>query len=433
MVDENPKLSDLSQNSAWRQVLRVITALVVLVLVFDLAWQYLLAKNTQDFDWSAIVFELIEDQPDALESTTELVVNDRVVRISVGPIGDTHLQTNSPAKPSEEILLIEQSEGMFFTKAIPEKGVRATIGPLPRPSFLETYSPYVAMVFYSLLAVLLWLWMYPILKGLDTLSSAMRRFTRDHRASVPIENVRAPVDTMAKSFEYMASQIRSLIDTQQELGRGLSHELRTPLARAKFALASAESLKAYSPELLHSITQDIEEIESLTNAMLEYSRIQAAQPVNKGELFHLLPILDSIRDGNQWRTTAKIYYSVTLDECWGDSTLIKLALSNLIANAARYAKEKISVLYKTSPDGEQTVIVNDDGPGIPVADREQSLRAFCKVNVKENGKSSGFGLGLALVRSVMELHSGKLRLGESPEGGLSVALIWTRSQSQKSA
>ncbi|TVP55308.1 MAG: sensor histidine kinase [Halomonadaceae bacterium] len=103
----------------------------------------------------------------------------------------------------------------------------------------------------------------------------------------------------------------------------------------------------------------------------------------------------------------------------GDATRLELALSNLLRNAAHAAHSQVLVTLQA---GSQAVAitVEDDGPGIPLGDREQVLEPF--YTTKAAGE--GTGLGLAVVKSVMQEHQGQLLIGESRWGGCAVVLQW---------
>ena len=91
-------------------------------------------------------------------------------------------------------------------------------------------------------------------------------------------------------------------------------------------------------------------------------------------------------------------------------------IGNLVANAVRHA-HKVTVTA-THAGGSLTVLVDDDGPGIPEAEREAVFRPFHRLDTARNLEYSGTGLGLAIARDIARAHGGDITMGESPLGGL---------------
>jgi signal transduction histidine kinase len=110
-----------------------------------------------------------------------------------------------------------------------------------------------------------------------------------------------------------------------------------------------------------------------------------------------------------------------------DRTALHRAIGNLIGNAARFAVRH--VVASVSRDGNWVIVdIDDDGPGIPKADRSRVLEPFVRLenqpNPTGNRTGAGVGLGLAIVRRTMEQHSAKWEIGDSPLGGCRVRTYW---------
>jgi two-component system sensor kinase ParS len=110
--------------------------------------------------------------------------------------------------------------------------------------------------------------------------------------------------------------------------------------------------------------------------------------------------------------------------------LMELAVSNLLANALRYARRTVRIgvardhhLYR--------VVVEDDGDGIPEGDRATVFRAFTRLDNSRNRETGGFGLGLAIVARIASLHRGRVVAGTSDRlGGARLALEWPVPEAQ---
>lgn len=103
---------------------------------------------------------------------------------------------------------------------------------------------------------------------------------------------------------------------------------------------------------------------------------------------------------------------------------MELALSNLLANALRYAKQKVNITVMRDRDLYR-VVVEDDGEGIPESDRQAIFRAFTRLDTSRNRDTGGFGLGLAIVARIAALHRGRVIAEASTSlGGAKLALEW---------
>ena len=92
-------------------------------------------------------------------------------------------------------------------------------------------------------------------------------------------------------------------------------------------------------------------------------------------------------------------------------------IGNLLDNACKWSKSSINLYSRRSP-GFVSIVIDDDGPGIPAALRQQVLQR----GVRADESAPGSGLGLAIVRDLVDLHRGKIELSESPAGGLRATL-----------
>jgi two-component system OmpR family sensor kinase len=105
-----------------------------------------------------------------------------------------------------------------------------------------------------------------------------------------------------------------------------------------------------------------------------------------------------------------------------DIHLMETVLRNLLYNATRYARQSIRVTF-TIEGGVNSLFVDDDGPGIPEADRQRVFDSFVQLERVVGGKS-GFGLGLAIVKRAVEWHGGEVSVAGSPLGGARFAVTW---------
>ena len=95
---------------------------------------------------------------------------------------------------------------------------------------------------------------------------------------------------------------------------------------------------------------------------------------------------------------------------------MRRCLANLIANARHYGRQ-VWLSSVTVPDGVD-ILIDDDGPGIPAAERERVFQPFTRLDASRNPSTGGVGLGLTIARDVARSHGGDVHLETSPHGGL---------------
>ena len=244
------------------------------------------------------------------------------------------------------------------------------------------------------------------------------------RALAPLDTTRAAMDRMAAgdlehrlpdegptelrqaaaAFNTMADRVDGMLRSERELMAGISHELRTPLTRLQLELALLEDRE---PERAAAMRADLGEIETLIGEMLSLSRMQLGHAEVEAEELDLADLVDLPVEG-----------SLPLE---GDRRLLTRALDNLVRNAERYAGSPPRLRVEG-----RTLLVEDEGPGVPEEALDRLFEPFFRVETSRDRKQGGTGLGLMIVRQVVELHGGRVRAENRPEGGLRIRLDFSR-------
>ena len=226
------------------------------------------------------------------------------------------------------------------------------------------------------------------------------------------------VRAAGRAFLDMRARIERQIEQRTLMLSGVSHDLRTPLTRLKLELALLDEADA-APML-----RDVDEMQALLDAFLDFSRgaaVSEPEPVDPQELVRTIT--------SDWQRQEK---QVTLGEMTGAGEVMlrrqpmRRAVENLISNAVRYGSQaRVSVALT---ERSMRIRVEDDGPGIPAAQRGDAIRPFTRLDPARNqNRGTGVGLGLAIVADTARAHGGTLRLGESPDlGGLKADIVIAR-------
>ncbi len=210
----------------------------------------------------------------------------------------------------------------------------------------------------------------------------------------------------AAAFNRMQERILRFLSQRTEMLAGVSHDLRTPLTRLRLALAMLPAQGSLRQDVA-DMTGDVDEMDRMIGGYLAFARgegSEQAQPVD------LSAMLEEVASGAR-RAGAEVALvtppALTLPL---RPDAVRRAVTNLVDNARRHAS-RIG-LSAEPQERSVNVLVDDDGPGIPVERRESVFRPF------ETGAGGGTGLGLTIARDIVRAHGGEITLEQSPMGGL---------------
>jgi len=214
----------------------------------------------------------------------------------------------------------------------------------------------------------------------------------------------------AYEFDRMRKRISVHLNQRSEMLSGISHDLRTPLTRLKLQLALLKQ-----SELAKKMGEDIDEMEKMLNAYLEFS---SSQQEIKNEIIDLnLLIKKIILNYKDKHITLSGEENLKIN---GRNIAIKRCLINLIDNSLIYGK-KVEILLKKASTGA-VIIVDDDGPGVPEKERENVFKPFYRIDESRGQNKSGVGLGLSITNDIIRSHGGNIVLSTSPLNGLRVKI-----------
>ena len=268
-----------------------------------------------------------------------------------------------------------------------------------------------------LLVLCTWLLTRMAGRPLEQAASAMERMAGgDLRHRLP-ERGAPELKSAARSFNAMADRVETMLEAERQLMAGISHELRTPLTRLRLEL---ELLREglLSEERLSAMEGDLGELDMLVGEMLESSRLQLGErklrrePVALHELareaVEAMPLPDH-----------EVELVGTGEVVEVDRTRLKRVLTNLLQNAGKYAPKGTAVTVRVEG---RSVAVADEGPGVPEDALARLFEPFYRADRSRSRATGGVGLGLMIARQVVELHGGRIRAANRPNGGLVVHL-----------
>jgi signal transduction histidine kinase len=283
-------------------------------------------------------------------------------------------------------------------------------------------------LFYGAIALVLMVWLWPVARDLRALEAAVAQFGNRNWVFRTDIGSRSQIYGLSSAFHRMTNRIDRLIASHKDMSHAVSHEIRTPLSRMQFSLVLAQESPSLpqAQQYLDSIRSDIEAIDQLVTATLEYAILERAEfslNLATHDFRSLIPATVqqvAAHARADIRITADVSADASAVCC--DMHLLDTVLKNLLHNALRFARSEIRVTFSVR-DGMNELCVADDGPGIPEPDRLRVFDSFVQLD-RSAGRKSGFGLGLAIVRRVMEWHGGTVTAGESALGGALFTARW---------
>ena len=219
------------------------------------------------------------------------------------------------------------------------------------------------------------------------------------------------------AFIKMKERIQRQISERTQMLAGVSHDLRTPLTRMKLQLAMLPDNQKNGLDK-EEFLQDVNEMEKMLEGYLSFVSGEGGE---KSSFVDLNEMILSIL--NKFRNTKALIRYTTNDQVsaiQGREQALKRALTNVIGNAFNYG-HTVAVSLESN-NNKLEIIVDDDGPGIPVDKRDDVFKAFYRIDDSRNKETGGVGLGLAIAKDVIIYKKKKIELTDAPIGGLRVLI-----------
>ncbi|MES2072701.1 MAG: ATP-binding protein [Pseudomonadota bacterium] len=263
-------------------------------------------------------------------------------------------------------------------------------------------------------------------RGLQSLSAVAHDFGEGKLSARAKTRKTTSLYPLAERMNQMAGRIEGLLEAQKNLLHSVSHELRTPIARLEFGL---ELLRQHAKNdalevRIQGMEADLQELNALVGELLSLAKLDRQQVAQRAPF----PLADTLRnciealDHALGEKQIKIELTADLGTIAGDQRLFSRAVTNLMTNAAKYANRRIGLTAHKLTDDSVEVTVEDDGPGIPVAERERIFAPFYRMDRSRDRMTGGFGLGLAIAQKAIQLHGGSIHVTDSSLGGAKFVL-----------
>ena len=302
----------------------------------------------------------------------------------------------------------------FLVVRLPPEGASAYLRPLT----------WLAVVLLVSLALI-----YPlsrsITRPIERLTAAAESFGSGNLSARSGVQSDDEVGRLARSFDEMAARIQAARKAEKELLANVSHELRTPLARIHVALELIQARDEDVRKRLAVVGEELEELERLIADVLTASRLELAQaPLQRSPVSATQLVEKGRRRVQALEPERPVEAEVQADlSIVADEALLSRALDNLLDNARKYGGGPHSpIRVRAAREGPDAVLsVSDSGAGIPPDELERIFDPFYR-GTTARARESGFGLGLALARRIVEAHGGTIRASNVDGGGARIEM-----------
>lgn len=221
------------------------------------------------------------------------------------------------------------------------------------------------------------------------------------------------VGALARAFNRMAAELGETDRVRRDLVANVSHELRTPITALQARLENLiDGVEEPDPELLGTMLAQVERLGRLVTQLLDLSRLESGTLALQREEFAVEPMLaHAVRESQLHTPDVAVEVLVESPglEANGDPERVHQVVANLLENAVRFTPKGgvVSVRANRTSTGVR-IEVDDEGPGIPEADRDRVFERFYRADAARSSADGGAGLGLAIAQWIVELHGGEI-------------------------
>jgi signal transduction histidine kinase len=256
---------------------------------------------------------------------------------------------------------------------------------------------------------------------LDQLAAAVRRLGRRNQPATGLDPARGPreVRALISAFNTMSFELQLEDRLRRDLTANVAHELRTPVSILQVQTSAlTDGVTDWSPAAARSIEEEVARLSRLVEDLGTLAEAESASLSMEMEPVRIDHLATDAAQRLRHRFDERAI-SLELDvspvTVIGDADRIAEIIYNLLTNAARYAQQDGEVRIVVADESQPTLIVSDNGPGIPPEEQAAVFERFARGSTAAG--VSGSGIGLAVVQELVAAHGGTIQLRRSPEDG----------------
>ncbi len=255
----------------------------------------------------------------------------------------------------------------------------------------------------------------------------------DLTARLKSSNTQDEINQLINGINNLLERLESSFERISQFSSDASHELKTPLTIIKgeieIALRKDRSIDEYK-ETLKTSLDEVVVIEQSINDLLFLAKNEKDLITNREkEILYFDEIIDE--SINEVKNFAKLHQIeikfelVDAIEFKGYSNLLKIAIKNILKNAIQYSHENSSIVVKSyKKDDTLNISIQDFGIGIEKNEQEKIFEKFYRTDKSRNKNSGGTGLGMSIVKKIIDIHKGLIKIDSKPNLGTIITLVF---------
>ena len=275
------------------------------------------------------------------------------------------------------------------------------------------------------------------IKNLVTYTKIIKDKSKEKTDIENVKNRNDELGILSKSLDEMTNELNKRITTAENYSTDLLHEIRNPLASLKSAseIISETEDKVKREKLIKIVSHDVERIERLITDYSQMLKDEAVISTEKMQKINLKEIASSVVDDFNNIYNSKKNIEIKLKSngsenyfILGITNRIEQIISNLLENSISFSSENQEIIVEVSKDenGRHKLVVIDEGRGFNEKDTDKIFNRFYSNRPENFGEHSG--LGLNIVKNLVELHNGQIKAENNLNKGAKVEIIFPATQ-----
>lgn len=414
----------------WRTILMVLLPLIVALLIvanafFGNHWHRVHATLARTLSGEITTMMHFMDEGDS--ASVKMLAKDIGINVSINEKLNRPAKNNNNSieagKLANELqrrlkqpanIYIDRANRLLFVDIPTKDGKIATFGTSMYRIYSTSAEVFLIWLIGSILIVSVLVSPFVIFhtRSIRRIAQAANKFGRGMDVPGFHPTGSSEIREAATAMITMKERLNRYNKTRTDMLNAVGHDLKTPLTRMRLAV---ETDSAKKEDLLHNIDR----MSEMINGYLSFARGEMPEIEQATELPATLTRI--ARDAAPKKTIILDFPSEPV-RFYARSSALTSAFTNIIENAARYAKKTLKITEQDSEDSV-TIIIEDDGPGIPDNKKALALQPFVRLDEARRESTGGTGLGLSIAQTAIENHGGQIFLEDSDLGGLKVRVV----------
>lgn len=413
-----------------RTILMVLVPLIVALLIvtnafFGNHWKRVHATLARTLSGEIVTMMHFLDHGD--EKAVQMLAHDIGINVSINENLNRPKHNNNKDREAGELahnlqknlkqpaqIYIDRGKRLLFIDIPTKSGKTATFGTSLHRIYSTSTEVFLIWVIGAILIVSVLITPFIILhsRSIRHIAKAANKFGRGMDVPGFKPSGSAEIREAAAAMITMKERLNRYNKTRTDMLNAISHDLKTPLTRMRLGIETDSVSK-------EDLLQNIDRMTEMVNGYLTFARGEVPEIEQTVELPAMLTRI--ARDAAPNKKIILDFPEKTV-QFYARPSALTSAFTNIIENAARFAKKTLKITETDSPDSV-TVTIEDDGIGIPDDKKALAVQPFVRLDESRSESTGGTGLGLSIAKTAIENHGGEISLENSDLGGLRVKVV----------